>query len=127
MRTLLSTAPVLRARAGSSAARRALQPLHPRFSAAYGTVRPGGLRRQPAAQASALHVPGYLVALLGKYLTYALLALSVDLIWGYMGVSAWGTGAFLPWAAMPSACTSCARRRARRVRQSGPAGFHGLS
>ena len=36
---------------------------------------------------NALHVPGYLVTLLGKYLTYALLALSVDLVWGFMGVS----------------------------------------
>ena len=32
---------------------------------------------------SALHVPTYLVALFGKYLCYALLALSIDLIWGY--------------------------------------------
>lgn len=39
-------------------------------------------------------MPGYLVALLGKYLTYALLALSVDLIWGYMGVLSLGHGAF---------------------------------
>ena len=35
---------------------------------------------------SALHVPTYIVSLLGKYLTYALLALSVDLVWGYCGV-----------------------------------------
>ena len=31
---------------------------------------------------SPLHVPGYVVTLLGKYLAYALLALSVDLVWG---------------------------------------------
>ncbi|MBS7540292.1 urea ABC transporter permease subunit UrtC [Ancylobacter lacus] len=43
---------------------------------------------------SALHVPTYLVSLLGKYLCYALLALSVDLIWGYVGILSLGQGAF---------------------------------
>jgi len=42
----------------------------------------------------ALHVPGYIVALLGKYLCYALLALSVDLVWGYVGILSLGHGAF---------------------------------
>ncbi|HKJ95861.1 MAG TPA: urea ABC transporter permease subunit UrtC, partial [Gammaproteobacteria bacterium] len=43
---------------------------------------------------SVLHVPTYTVTLLGKYLTYALLALSVDLIWGYCGILSLGHGAF---------------------------------
>jgi urea transport system permease protein len=43
---------------------------------------------------SAFHLPTYLVALFGKYLTYALLALSVDLIWGYCGILSLGHGAF---------------------------------
>ncbi|MEQ8710124.1 MAG: urea ABC transporter permease subunit UrtC [Rhodospirillales bacterium] len=43
---------------------------------------------------SALHVPTYIVSLLGKYLTYALLALSVDLVWGYCGVLSLGHAAF---------------------------------
>lgn len=43
---------------------------------------------------SAVHVPTYVVSLLGKYLTYALLALSVDLIWGYVGILSLGHGAF---------------------------------
>ena len=43
---------------------------------------------------SALHVPTYIVTLVGKYLTFALLALSVDLIWGYAGVLSLGHGAF---------------------------------
>jgi urea transport system permease protein len=42
----------------------------------------------------ALHVPNYLVPLLGKYLTYALLALAVDLVWGYCGILSLGHGAF---------------------------------
>src|SRR5436305_4722531 len=43
---------------------------------------------------SPLHVPSYLVALLGKYTCYALLALSIDLIWGYCGILSLGHGAF---------------------------------
>ncbi|HEY9452613.1 MAG TPA: urea ABC transporter permease subunit UrtC, partial [Bradyrhizobium sp.] len=43
---------------------------------------------------SPLHVPSYLVALLGKYVCYALLALSIDLIWGYCGILSLGHGAF---------------------------------
>jgi urea transport system permease protein len=45
-------------------------------------------------ETSALHVPTYLVALFGKYLCYALLALSIDLIWGYCGILSLGHGAF---------------------------------
>ena len=43
---------------------------------------------------SALHVPSYMVALTGKYLCYALLALSLDLVWGYCGILTLGHGAF---------------------------------
>jgi urea transport system permease protein len=43
---------------------------------------------------SALHVPDYMMPLLGKYLCYALLALSVDLVWGYAGILSLGHGAF---------------------------------
>lgn len=42
----------------------------------------------------ALYVPTYVVSLLGKYLCYALLALSIDLVWGYCGVLSLGHGAF---------------------------------
>ncbi|HXW21102.1 MAG TPA: urea ABC transporter permease subunit UrtC, partial [Roseiarcus sp.] len=38
--------------------------------------------------------PTYLVALWGKYACYALLALSIDLIWGYCGILSLGHGAF---------------------------------
>jgi urea transport system permease protein len=44
--------------------------------------------------ASAVHVPTYLVALFGKYACYALLALSIDLIWGFAGILSLGHGAF---------------------------------
>ncbi len=43
---------------------------------------------------SAAHVPTWVVSLLGKYLAFALLALSVDLIWGYCGILSLGHGAF---------------------------------
>src|SRR6202035_4900563 len=39
-------------------------------------------------------VPIYLVALFGKYVCYAILALSIDLIWGYCGILSLGHGAF---------------------------------
>ena len=45
-------------------------------------------------ESSAFHVPTYLVALFGKYACYALLALSIDLIWGYCGILSLGHGAF---------------------------------
>jgi urea transport system permease protein len=45
-------------------------------------------------EGSAFHVPGYLVPLLGKYLCYALLALALDLVWGYCGILSLGHGAF---------------------------------
>jgi urea transport system permease protein len=41
-----------------------------------------------------LHVPTYVMALVGKYLCYALRALSVDLVWGYAGILSLGHGAF---------------------------------
>src|SRR3974390_1572782 len=44
--------------------------------------------------ASSLHVSTYLVALFGKYICYAILALSIDLIWGYAGILSLGHGAF---------------------------------
>jgi len=43
---------------------------------------------------SPLHVSTYLVALFGKYICYAMLALSIDLIWGYAGILSLGHGAF---------------------------------
>jgi urea transport system permease protein len=44
--------------------------------------------------ASVFHLSTYLVALFGKYACYALLALSIDLIWGFCGILSLGHGAF---------------------------------
>jgi len=45
-------------------------------------------------QTSDFHIPTYLVALFGKYICYAILALSIDLIWGYCGILSLGQSAF---------------------------------
>jgi urea transport system permease protein len=43
---------------------------------------------------SPFQVPTYLMSLFGKYACYAMLALSIDLIWGYCGILSLGHGAF---------------------------------
>ena len=43
---------------------------------------------------AALHVPSYVVALAGKYLCFAMLALAVDLVWGFGGILPLGHAAF---------------------------------
>src|SRR6201988_4104143 len=40
------------------------------------------------------HVPIYVIGLVGKYLCYAMLALAVDLIWGFAGILTLGQAAF---------------------------------
>src|SRR3954451_12080875 len=60
--------------------------------AAFAIAVPVGNLLVPAG--SALYVSTYFVALLGKYICYALLALSIDLIWGYAGILSLGHGAF---------------------------------
>jgi urea transport system permease protein len=43
---------------------------------------------------SALHVSNFTLNLFGKFLTYAILALGLDLLWGYTGVLSLGHGVF---------------------------------
>ena len=45
-------------------------------------------------RSSPLSLPAYLIPLLGKYLCYALLAVALDLCWGYAGILSLGHGAF---------------------------------
>ena len=47
-----------------------------------------------AAPESSLHAPTYLVSLVGKYLCFAMLALAVDLVWGFAGILSLGHAAF---------------------------------
>ena len=46
------------------------------------------------APGSAAHVPTYVVSLFGKYLSFAILALAVDLVWGFAGILSLGHAAF---------------------------------
>lgn len=41
-----------------------------------------------------LHVSGYLLGLVGKFMCYALAALALDLVWGYTGILSLGHGVF---------------------------------
>jgi urea transport system permease protein len=43
---------------------------------------------------SALHLPDYLIPLFGKFACYAMVALALDLIWGYAGILSLGHGVF---------------------------------
>jgi urea transport system permease protein len=43
---------------------------------------------------SALHLPDYLVTLFGKFLCYSIVAVAMDLLWGYAGILSLGHGVF---------------------------------
>src|SRR4051812_43078370 len=60
--------------------------------AAVGVLIPLSNLLLPAG--SMFQVPTYLVALFGKYVCYAILALSVDLVWGFCGILSLGHAAF---------------------------------
>src|SRR5437867_9650193 len=49
---------------------------------------------QLAPASSALHLSTYSLSLIGKYLCYAMLALALDLVWGYGGILSLGHAAF---------------------------------
>src|SRR6187455_1480330 len=46
------------------------------------------------AEGSAMQLSGYTMTLIGKYMTYALLAVAVDLVWGSCGILSLGHAAF---------------------------------
>src|SRR5258708_3389104 len=46
------------------------------------------------APGAIFNLPNYLIPLLGKYACYGILALSLDLVWGYAGILSLGHGAF---------------------------------
>jgi urea transport system permease protein len=45
-------------------------------------------------ETSSFHIPTYIMSMLGKYLAYAILALALDLVWGYCGILSLGHAAF---------------------------------
>ena len=49
---------------------------------------------QLVPSSSAWHLSTYSLTLIGKYLCYAMLALALDLVWGYCGILSLGHAAF---------------------------------
>jgi urea transport system permease protein len=49
---------------------------------------------QIVPSSSPFHMSPYGITLIGKYLCYGMLALAVDLIWGYCGILSLGHAAF---------------------------------
>ena len=64
------------------------------LAAALATLVAVPLLNLAVPASSPFHVSTFAVSLLGKYLCYALLALSLGLIWGFAGVLSLGHGAF---------------------------------
>jgi len=52
------------------------------------------LANQVVPVGSAFHLSAYALSLLSKYLCYALVAIALDLVWGYCGILSLGHGAF---------------------------------
>ena len=52
------------------------------------------LANQVVPTSSVFHVSSYALSLLSKYLCYALVAIALDLVWGYCGILSLGHGAF---------------------------------
>jgi urea transport system permease protein len=63
------------------------------------------------------HLPTYLVSLLGKYLCYAILAVAIDLVWGFCGILSLGHGAFFALGGYAMGM--------HLMRQIGPRGVYG--
>jgi urea transport system permease protein len=62
--------------------------------AVFGVALLLALLNQFTPTSSAAHVPTYILALAGKYLCFAMLALAVDLVWGFAGILSLGHAAF---------------------------------
>jgi urea transport system permease protein len=52
------------------------------------------LLNSSVSPSSSFHLSDYQVTLFGKYLTYAIMALGMDLLWGYTGILSLGQGVF---------------------------------
>ena len=59
---------------------------------------------QAVPASSTFHLSAFGITLIGKYLTYGMLALAVDLIWGYCGILSLATRPFSRSAATPWVC-----------------------
>ncbi len=80
---------------GQAAAIQGLREGAPLFLAVlFGATLLAALGNLAFPEDSLFHVSTYTITLLGKYLCYALLALAVDVVWGYCGILSLGHGAF---------------------------------
>src|SRR6187551_1620160 len=68
-------------------------------------------------ESSGLHLSSYWMTLVGKYMAYAMLALAVDLVWGYCGILSLGHAAFFALGAYAMGMYL--------MRQIGPRGVYG--
>ena len=76
---------------------------------------------------SVLHLPDYLIPLLGKFMCCALVALAVDLIWGYAGILSLGHGVFFALGGHAMGMHPDAGHRHRGRLSQRAARLHGLS
>ena len=64
------------------------------FLALVAAVAVAAVSNQLTPASSLFHLSTYSLALIGKYLCYAMVALALDLIWGYAGILSLGQAAF---------------------------------
>jgi urea transport system permease protein len=84
------------------------------------------LMNQLIPDGSAGHVPTYVLALAGKYLCFAMLALAVDLVWGFAGILSLGHAAFFALGGYAMGMSHAPNRHPGRLREPEPAGLHGV-
>ena len=75
---------------------------------------------------SALHVSSYAIALLGKFMCYAIAALALDLVWGYAGILSLGHGLFFALGGYAIGMYLMRAIGREGAYQVGPARLHGL-
>ena len=92
MSTATASAPLL---TGQAAAIQGLRERAPLFlGILFGATLLASMGNLMFPEDSIFHVSTYTITLMGKYLCFALLALSVDVVWGYCGILSLGHGAF---------------------------------
>ena len=77
-------------------------------------------------EGSVFHVSEYTVTLAGKIMCYAIVALAMDLIWGYTGILSLGHGFVLRARRLRDGHVPDALHRPRRRLQEPAAGLHGV-
>ncbi len=84
------------------------------------------LLNQVVPSSSPVHLSVFGITLIGKYLCYGMLALAVDLIWGYCGILSLGHAAFFSLGGYAMGMYLMRQIAQGRLRRSDLAGFHGV-